>query len=134
MPECGMKRLFFTLAMCVLPVISFAQESEDVRQYDIDKWVKSKAENSCLALANVVLPPDAYEAIILRTEAKTFAVVTHDYEGYTILVAYPYRQDGGTFHCSFRDYRRNKTIQLFQFGYMNKSTGEDTFTEVKPLW
>jgi len=129
-----MKKLLFALAICALPVIAFAQESGDVEQYNIDKWTKSKAENSCLALANVVLPPDAYEAIILRTEAKTFGVIAPEHEGYSIMVVYPYRQDGGMFHCAFRDYKRNGIIQLFQFGYVNKSTGEDTFTKVKPLW
>jgi len=78
-------------------VIAFAQESGDVEQYNIDKWTKSKAENSCLALANVVLPPDAYEAIILRTEAKTIGVIAPEHEGYSIMVVYPYRQTGGCF-------------------------------------
>jgi len=108
------------LTVCIFPAIGVGG---DVEQYNIDKWTKSKAENSCLALANVVLPPDAYEAIILRTEAKTFGVIAPEHEGYSIMVFYPYRQDGGMFHCAFRDYKRNGIIQLFQFGYVNKGTG-----------
>jgi len=127
-----MKRLILVVSMAAFSIVGIAQESEQPREYDPHKLVKLQAENTCMVLASVSLHPSDYAALAIHIEPKTKGIIFPDREGYHVATVYPYRADGVSFACIFRDYRNNGLIQLVEFGEYGKDV--EKFTTVKPLF
>lgn len=127
-----MKSLPVMALALALPTLAAAQSSDQPGMYQPQKLVKEKAENFCSLLANINLRPADFRSISLHTEPKTFGVAESEREGFHIMVAYPYRADGITWACVFRDYRNNSLLQLVEFGHVGG--GVDDMRQIKPLW
>ena len=124
-----MRKLLLAAAL-LLPLIGHAQDQGD---YQVQKLVKLKAENSCLLLANVTLHTKDFRALAIHIEPETKGLTFPERDGYFIATAYKYRTDGGVFGCIFRDFRTDGLIQLTEFGHAVDG-GEDVVTIVKPLF
>ena len=124
-----MRKLLLAAAL-LLPLIGHAQDQGD---YQVQKLVKLKAENSCLLLANVTLHTKDFRALAIHIEPETKGLTFPERDGYFIATAYKYRTDGGVFGCIFRDFRTDGLIQLTEFGHVVDG-GEDVMTIVKPLF
>lgn len=123
------------LIIVFLTFVSFKNVYGETLQYDAHKLAKEAAKSSCLNLAKINLHPKDFSSVVVHTEAKVKGVILDQYEGYQILVVYPYRRDGLVFLCTFRDYRQGAKLQLLNFGHADlaKNTDKDV-TEVKLLW
>jgi hypothetical protein len=124
-----MRNLLLAAAL-LLPLTGNAEVKD---QYNIDKFTKIKAENVCTTLASVTLHPSAYHALVLHIEPETAGFLLPEREGYFVATAYKYRNDGGTFGCVFRDFRKNSLIQLLSFGHIGGNEGE-LGNDIKPLY
>jgi hypothetical protein len=124
-----MRKLLLAAAL-LLPLIGHAQDQGD---YQVQKLVKLKAENSCLLLANVTLHTKDFRALAIHIEPETKGLTFPERDGYFIATAYKYRTDGGVFGCIFRDFRTNGLIQLISFGHVGGYEG-DLSNTVKLLY